>query len=106
MLSLHLDKVDIYSWQKTKTNGITSKEPIIKYKDVRCTLSQKNVSNLTNEPLTRSEVRYTLFIPEEIDVKAGDKLVVTTRGLTFRAQTPFRYPFLRKQEVELETWAE
>lgn len=106
MISLNLDRVDIYTWQKNVNNGITSKKPVEKYKDIKCTLSQKNVSNITNDPLTKAEMRYTLFIPIDVNVSPGDKLVVTTRNLTFRAQNPFKYPLLKKQEIEVEIWNE
>ena len=108
MISFHKDLIDIYSYEKIKDeNGIVKKGWTIKYSDVRCTLDRKTVTGITNELVTRSEVRYTLFIPKEIEIVAGMKIVVKTRNdLTFRSQTPFEYGFLGKQEVELETWNE
>ncbi len=107
MISLKKDIADIYGWETvTDEWGQSSKNPVIKYENIKCTLSKKNISNLTNEPITTSMTRYLLFIPYDIDVEAGDKIVIKNRDITFKAQTPFKYPFLKKQELEVEIWQE
>lgn len=107
MISFFKDRANIYSWEKSKNDkGITSKTPIIKYENIKCTLDQKSVSTMSDDPITRSEVRYTLFISNSLEVKAGDKIEITSRNLVFRAKKPFNYPFLKKQEIELEAWEE
>ncbi len=108
MLSFKKDLIDVYAYEEiTNDDGIVEKKWNLKYNNLRCTLDRKSVSGITDNVITRSEVRYTLFIPDDVKIDAGMKIVVKTRGdLTFRSQVPFEYGFLHKQEVELEIWNE
>lgn len=97
------DRCTIKRWEKTKVNGETKLDWVVKAEDVPCRLSQKALgSNGQTDSVNQIAYETKLFISPDIEVLQGDILEVT-RGSLMRMYTagePFPYP--SHQEISLQ----
>lgn len=97
------DRCTIKRWEKTKVNGETKYDWVVKLEDVPCRLSQKALgSNGQTETVNQIAYETKLFISPDIEVLQNDILEVT-RGSQMRMYTagePFLYP--SHQEISLQ----
>ena len=107
---LYTDRVDIYRWEKVKNEemGTTITDNVLKYKDVPCRISQKALGT-NNQTQAENNIAYEtkLFISPDIEVKQGDRFIVT-RGYKPRKYTagePFLYPTHQEISIERKEWA-
>lgn len=107
MISLFKHTCNIYQQEEVENEWeVTETIWVLKHENVKCTLDRDNIYSMTNTPGTFAEVRYTLFLDKSIIVTNGDKIEVIEENTTFKAQKPFGYKFLNKQEIEVKLWAE
>ena len=86
---------NIYIMKKTKEKGITKQEPFLIAENVKCALSQRQLS-ASNQTRSVSYVDYEhkLFLPPNINVEAGGNIEVTRFGRTYYFKSvgePFIY---------------
>ena len=108
LASIYYDTMDIYRKQKTQnaTTGITELTEIKVAENIKCALDKGTEANTTGEIGTLSG-SYKLFCRPTVDIKIGDRLIITYSGITreFEAGEPFPYishleiPLTRKERV-------
>lgn len=93
----------IKRWEKTKVNGETKFDWVLKLADVPCRISQKALAtNGQTETVNQIAYETKLFISPDIEVLQGD-LIEVMRGSQMRMYTagePFPYP--THQEISLQ----
>lgn len=97
------DKVKIKRYEKTKVNGETKFDWVLKLTDMPCRISQKALAT-NGQTDTVNQIAYEtkLFISPDIEVLQGD-IIEVTRGSQMRMYTagePFLYP--THQEISLQ----
>ncbi|OPA76626.1 ABC transporter ATP-binding protein [Paenibacillus selenitireducens] len=103
MEKMYEDLATIKRWEKTKVNGETKFDWVVKLMDVPCRLSQKALAS-NGQTETTNQIAYEtkLFISPDIEIKQGD-LIEVTRGTVIRAYAagePFPYP--THQEISIQ----
>ena len=108
--TLYFDSMDIYRKEKVKdpNTGISTMKEILKYSNINCCLDKGNETTITGETGTASIISpYKLFCRPTVDIKAGDKLIITYNGRTetFEAGEPYSYishietPVTKKERI-------
>lgn len=107
------DRCIIKRWEKTKVNGETKLDWVVKLEDVPCRLSQKALaSNGQTDTVNQIAYEPKLFISPDVEIIQGDLLTVTRGNDTsdgwvpiskpkdYDAGEPFDYP--THQEISLQ----
>ena len=108
--TLYFDSMDIYRKEKVKNpnTGITTMQEILKYSDLKCSLDKGSETTVAGETGTAYiSAAYKLFCRPTVDIRVGDKLVITYNGRTeeFEAGEPYPYkshietPVTKKERV-------
>ena len=108
--TLYFDSMDIYRKEKVKdpNTGVTTMQEVLKYSNLQCSLDKKDEVQTGGEIGTAYiSAAYKLFCRPTVDIKVGDKLVITYNGRTekFEAGEPYPYkshietPLTKKERV-------
>ena len=108
--TLYFDSMDIYRKEKVKdpNTGVTTMQEVLKYSGIQCALDKKDEVQTAGETGTAYiSAAYKLFCRPTVDIKVGDKLVITYNGITgeFEAGEPYPYkshietPVIKKERV-------
>lgn len=108
--TLYFDSMDIYRKEKVKDHntGVTTMQEVLKYSNLRCALDKGSETTIAGEMGTASiSSAYKLFCGPTVDIKVGDKLIITYNGRTeeFEAGDPYPYkshieiPVTKKERV-------
>ena len=108
--TLYFDFMDIYRKEKVKdpNTGVTTMKEVLKYSDIQCALDKKDEVQTAGETGTAYiSSAYKLFCRPTVDIKPGDKLVITYNRRTeeFEAGEPYPYkshietPVTKKERV-------
>ena len=94
--TLYFDSMDIYRKEKVKdpNTGVTTMKETLKYSNLQCALDKKDEVTTAGEIGTAYiSAAYKLFCRPTVDIKVGDKLVITYNGRTetFEAGDPYPY---------------
>lgn len=79
----YFDTCDIYRYEETVTQGITRNAEVLKYSGVKCALSQGALGKASGSPATEISASSKVFFTPDIDVKEGDKLMITQQGASY-----------------------
>lgn len=107
---LYTDKADIYRWEKVKNEEMntTVMDNVLKYKDVPCRISQKTLAT-NNQGQAQNTISYEtrLFINPDIELKQGDRFIVTRdyKARKYTTGEPFLYPTHQEISIERNEWA-
>ena len=100
--TLYFDSMDIYRKEKVKdpNTGVTTMQEVLKYSNLQCALDKKDEVTTAGEVGTAYiSAAYKLFCRPTVDIKVGDKLVVTYNGRTEEFEAGDPYPYKSHQEV-------
>ena len=108
--TLYFDSMDIYRKEKVKdpNTGVTTVKEALKYSNLQCALDKKDEVQTGGEVGTAYiSSAYKLFCRPTVDIKVGDKLIITYNGITgeFEAGEPYPYkshietPLTKKERV-------
>ena len=100
--ALYFDSMDIYRKEKVKdpNTGVTTMQEVLKYSNLQCALDKKDEVTTGGElGTTYISAAYKLFCRPTVDIRLGDKLVITYNGISevFEAGEP--YPYKSHQEI-------
>ena len=109
--ALYFDSMDIYRKEKVKdpNTGVTTMQEVLKYSNLQWSLDKKDEVQTAGETGTAYiSAAYKLFCRPTVDIKTGDKLVITYNGITgeFEAGAPYPYkshlqtPVTKKERVQ------
>lgn len=84
LVVLFEDKCDIYEYVKEKqSNGSTAHKEKLVLADIPCRISFKTVNQVAESTKSSTPVQsIKLFIPNDINIKDGSKIVITRQGET------------------------
>lgn len=102
--STYTDICNIYSFEKQLKGSISTNIKILKYENIKCALSQKDLKS-TNQTESQNKIDYQikLFISPDIQIAAGSHIEVKHCGRLYdfvQASEPFVYP--THQEIILK----
>lgn len=108
--TLYFDSMDIYRKEKVKDHntGVTTMQEVLKYTGLQCSLDKKDEVQTGGEIGTAFiSAAYKLFCRPTVDIKVGDKLIITYNGRIeeFEAGEPYPYkshietPLTKKERV-------
>ena len=83
--TLYFDSMDIYRKEKVKdpNTGVTTMQEVLKYSNLQCALDKGSEVTTAGETGTAYiSAAYKLFCRPTVDIKVGDKLVITYNGIT------------------------
>lgn len=102
--STYTDTCNIYSFEKQLKGSISTNVKVLKYEDIKCALSQKDLkSTEQTESQNKIEYQIKLFISPDIQITPGSHIEVKhcERLYNFiQASEPFVYP--THQEIILK----
>jgi hypothetical protein len=104
MLSrLWKDKMDIYRYEETEVDGVTTNTDTLKYSDIKCHYSKGNLTDTGSDGIPTLVNSYSLFCAIETDLKEGDKIVVTQRnGRQVTLSVGEGFPYTHHQEFKVK----
>ena len=100
--TLYFDSMDIYRKEKVKdpNTGISTMKEILKYSNTNCCLDKGSETTITGETGTASIIApYKLFCRPTVDIKTGDKLIITYNGRTEEFEAGEPYPYISHIET-------
>ena len=100
--TLYFDSMDIYRKEKVKDSntGVTTMQEVLKYSNLQCSLDKKDEVTTAGETGTAYiSAAYKLFCRPTVDIKPGDKLVITYNGRTEEFEAGDPYPYKSHQEI-------
>ncbi|MFD1179211.1 ABC transporter ATP-binding protein [Paenibacillus puldeungensis] len=100
---MYNDRATVTRMEKVKVGGETKLQPVVKYTDQPCFLSQKALgANNQTEPVNKIAYETKLFISPDIEILQGDIIEVTRGSLkrVYTAGEPFPYP--THQEISIQ----
>lgn len=91
---MYFDVADIYRISQVEDNDGLMKQSRQKiYEDIKCSLSQKNISSLNQDTNTNVlTMKHMLFVSDEIDIKPSDIIHIKNKNEYFKAGECFVYP--------------
>lgn len=100
---MYNDRAAVTRMEKVKVGGETKLQPVKKYENQPCFLSQKALgANNQTEPVNKIAYETKLFISPDIEILQGDIIEVTRGSLkrVYTAGEPFPYP--THQEISIQ----
>ncbi len=100
--TLYFDSMDIYRKEKIKNpnTGVTTMRETLKYSNLQCSLDKGSETTTAGETGTAYiSAAYKLFCRPTVDIKIGDKLVITYNGRTEEFEAGEPYPYKSHQEI-------
>ena len=91
--SLYFDTMDIYRKEKNVNKyGVTELQERLIASNISCSLDKKD-DVVANGQVANIVAAYKVFCRPTVDIKVGDKLIITYNGLTstFEAGEPYPY---------------
>lgn len=74
------DTMDIYRYEEYEENGITKNGEVLKYEVIKCHYSQGRLVDTGEDGVPTLVNSHTLFCGVDIDLREGDRVVVTQRN--------------------------
>lgn len=78
--TMHSDKMDVIRHTEITVNGFTRSQETKVYEAVPCRLSRKSLVSTGSDFVPNISNAYTLFCAPDVDLKEGDKVVITKAG--------------------------
>lgn len=77
------DKMDIYRSEPVTDpdNGSTKNQYMLKHTDVKCHYSKTSLAQIGTDGVPTIANKYTLFCNIDVDIKEGDRVIVTQKNL-------------------------
>ena len=100
--TLYFDSMDINRKEKVKdpNTGVTTMQEVLKYSNLQCSLDKGSEVTTAGETGTAYiSAAYKLFCRPTVDIKVGDKLVITYNGRTEEFEAGDPYPYKSHQEI-------
>lgn len=96
------DRMDIYRWTGTVENGFTKQKEELIHKGVKCHYSKGSLTDIATEGIPTLINSYTLFCGIDVDLKEGDKVVVTqSNGRQVILSVGEGFPYRTHQEFRV-----
>ncbi|HBI73617.1 MAG TPA: hypothetical protein DDY59_10545 [Lachnospiraceae bacterium] len=97
------DRMDIYRWEETEIDGVTTSSEVLKYSGVKCHYSKGNLTDTGTDGVPTLVNSYSLFCALETDLKEGDRIEVTQRnGRVVKLSVGEGFPYADHQEFSVK----
>ena len=97
------DRMDVYRYEETEVDGVTTSDNVLKHSSVRCHYSKGSLTDAGTEGIPTLVNSYSLFCALETDLKEGDKVIVTQRnGRQVTLSVGEGFPYSDHQEFKVK----
>lgn len=94
LIKTYYDTADVYRIVQAEDEDYITRQTRQKvFENVKCSLSQKNISALSISDVSNMITNHhTLFVSDEIDIQPSDIIHITNKNRYFKAGSIFKYP--------------
>lgn len=97
------DTMEIYRYQEYDEDGVTKIGDVLKYSGIKCHYSKGSLTDTGTDGVPTLVNSYSLFCGLEIDLKEGDKVIVTQRnGRQVTLSAGEGFPYTHHQEFKVK----
>jgi len=105
----YTDTCNVYNFEKVLNGSITSNQKVIKYKNLKCALSQKSLAT-TEQTQSQNKVLYDakLFLSPDVEIETGSYIEIKRYGKVLEFEQigePFIYSTHQEMLLKRKTRA-